>query len=857
MYATHNRAGNITYEQIGSLTYRITLITYTYIGDGVVADRPQLEIQYGDNTSQWVRRVDSIDLPDINYRWNKYVAEHTYPGPGSYEIVMEDPNRNDGVQNIPNSVTIPFSIRTTLVINPAIGYNNSPILLNPPIDFYAVNKTFIYNPAAFDPDGDSLSYKLIPCTGENGEPIENYTLPNASDTLYIDERSGDFIWEKPVEAGIFNIAILIEEWRNNIKIGTVVRDIQFETKETDNDPPEITTIDETCIKATDTLTFAVSAIDYNDDSVYLSALGGPFELPFPPFFPEVGGKPDVISDFFWDTDCSHIRKQPYQVVFRAEDNGADLNLVDNKDVFIKVIAPPVENVQLNATNNSIEIIWDQIPCAQALGYNIYRKNESVNYQPDSCDCGVPADLDFELVYTTSSVADTTFIDNNNGSGLNQGFEYCYYITSIYSDGAESYVSEEVCSPLVKGIPVITNVSIYDKNEETDSIYLAWSKPTEFDTLVAAGPYKYYIYRSNDLWGEFMQLIDSTYLDGLDDTLYYDKDAILDVHQYPYSYKVELYNDAPGNQFLIENPMIVSSVYLDLAPGDNQLELKVEKNTPWLDSVFVVYRQNPQTLSYDSIGITEELSFLDTGLVNGREYYYNLKQIGYYTEPGYIFPIENYSQKNIGIPKDTIPPCPPPLSVASICDSLKNVLTWDYPPCGDDVIKYNIYYTSNLNQDLVLIDSVNDANTYTYSHYPEASLAACYYVTAVDSFYNESDPSIRRCIDSCSFYELPNAFSPNGDSYNETWIPLTSPDLINRFVERISLTVYNRWGQPVTDEITDPMINWDGKNKNTNRVLPDGVYYYICDVYEQSLIGIEPRTIIGFVYIFTTESKSLE
>ena len=356
-FATHNRAGNITYEQISDLTYRIILITYTYIGGGVVADRPQLEIHFGDNTSQWVRRADSINMPEINYRWNKYVAIHTYPGPGSYKIVMEDPNRNDGVQNIPNSVTIPFSIRTTLEINPTIGYNNSPILLNPPIDFYAVNKTFIYNPAAFDPDGDSLSYKLIPCTGENGEPIQNYTLPEASDTIYIDAISGDFIWEKPTKAGIFNIAILIEEWRHNIRIGSVVRDIQFETKETDNDPPVITTIDKTCIKATDTLIFDVSAIDYDDDNIILSGLGGPFQINFPSVFPSDTGQSYVESQFFWDTKCVHVRKQPYQVVFRAQDDGADLSLVDTKDVFITVIAPPVENVTLNATNNSIAITF--------------------------------------------------------------------------------------------------------------------------------------------------------------------------------------------------------------------------------------------------------------------------------------------------------------------------------------------------------------------------------------------------------------------------------------------------------------------------------------------------------------------
>ncbi|MCK7540653.1 MAG: hypothetical protein MZV63_62060 [Marinilabiliales bacterium] len=45
------------------------------------------------------------------------------------------------------------------------------MLLNPPYDKAALGQVFIHNPAAFDPDGDSLSYKLTVCTKEDGKPI--------------------------------------------------------------------------------------------------------------------------------------------------------------------------------------------------------------------------------------------------------------------------------------------------------------------------------------------------------------------------------------------------------------------------------------------------------------------------------------------------------------------------------------------------------------------------------------------------------------------------------------------------------------------------------------------------------------
>jgi len=155
--ATHNRAGEITFKQIDDLTFRITVITYTSTGPQPVADRPKLLVQFGDGSSVEVPRVEEVYLPDY-YKRNRYVWDHTYPGPGTYQIVVEDPNRNRDVKNIPNSVNVVFSIRTILVINPEIGRNSTPVLLNPPIDKAGLGYTFIHNPAAFDPDGDSLAH---------------------------------------------------------------------------------------------------------------------------------------------------------------------------------------------------------------------------------------------------------------------------------------------------------------------------------------------------------------------------------------------------------------------------------------------------------------------------------------------------------------------------------------------------------------------------------------------------------------------------------------------------------------------------------------------------------------------------
>ena len=184
-YATHERAAEITYKRISnnSLQYEIKLVTYTYTPSP--ADRPQLELFWGDGTSSIVLRTSKINLPG-NVSKNEYITTHTFPGDGTYKISMEDPNRNYGVINIPNSVNVPIFVETMLVISPFINpKNNSPELLNAPLDLGCVGVPFYHNPGAYDADGDSLSYKLVKCRGAQGLEIAGYNFPQASNYISI------------------------------------------------------------------------------------------------------------------------------------------------------------------------------------------------------------------------------------------------------------------------------------------------------------------------------------------------------------------------------------------------------------------------------------------------------------------------------------------------------------------------------------------------------------------------------------------------------------------------------------------------------------------------------------------------
>ena len=72
------------------------------------------------------------------------------------------------------------------------------------ITSYSIHYTKLYE--------DSLSYKLTTCRSDNGEPIVGYTYPQASNSLTVNARTGDLVWDTPVYPGIYNVAIVITSY---------------------------------------------------------------------------------------------------------------------------------------------------------------------------------------------------------------------------------------------------------------------------------------------------------------------------------------------------------------------------------------------------------------------------------------------------------------------------------------------------------------------------------------------------------------------------------------------------------------------------------------------------------------------
>jgi gliding motility-associated-like protein len=842
-WATHNRAGEITYEHLGGLTFRATITTYS-VPDSP-ADRPWLELNWGDGTIDTVYRSNGGGNGDIivpGVKKNIYIGVHTYPSASTYILSMEDPNRNAGILNIPNSVNVVFYIETTLTISPFFGANSTPTLLNPPIDNACVNRRYEHNPGAYDPDGDSLSYELVPCKALDGEDIQGYIFPNG---ISINAVTGDLVWEFPTQQGEYNFAIRIYEWRrpagssDYALMGYVVRDMQVTVLPCQNLPPIVRSIDEICVEVGDTLTFLVKAWDQDGHGVKLTATGGPLvngisNATFPQ--PVTAQNSDTVTSVFrWIPQCGNVQLQPHSMSFRAVDMPASNNvaLVDYHTTFITVVAPAPKNPLATPQGNSITLTWEASICQEAIGYRIYRRVEEYGFEPDTCETGVPAYTGYGFIGSTTGLNATTYTDN----ALNSGIQYCYMVYAVFSDGAESYASEEFCAVLNRDLPIITNVSVRATDEVNGSMDVVWSRPTELDTALIQGPYEYRVYRSDVTAPSNFQLLTTKF--GLNDTIFVD--TLMNTRQLEFYYKIELFNDEPGNTFVVGESDMASSLFLIAIGVDNEVLLTWDEEVPWINDMYEVYL----------VDDNENLTLLDTAyqssyvhgpVANGVELCFRIRSIGHYSAEGLIDPLYNWSQIACATPTDSFPPCDQIVQIVRDCELDQNLLTWSEPSgCPDDIVEFRIYHTAVYGGALQLIQTITDPGQHSFLHENLESVAGCYAVVAIDSFMNVSATDTF-CIDNCADYTLPNVFTPGGDLINDLFGPGTF-----KYVESVDVKIYNRWGIKLF-ETTDPAVNWDGTYSATGAGVPDGVYYYVATVNEVRLQGVVPRHLHGYVHL---------
>ena len=619
--ATHQRAAEITYTWLGGNAYEFTLTTYN-VPNAAWEQRDSLYVKWGDGSEEPIPRVSWQNLGD-ECVVNHYKSVHNYPSSGTYKISMEDANRNYGVINVPNSVMVPMYIETELVINPFLGYNNSVQLLNAPVDKGCVGKLYLHNPAAYDPDGDSLSYRLVPCRGVDGMEIAGYSYPQSSQSFEIDAVTGELRWQNPMAQGEYNVAFIIEEWRHGVKIGSVVRDMQILISVCDNDMPNIQCDDQYCLVAGEQLDFVVSASDPDGDNVILTASGGPLELNITPAVvnPETASGTHPEMEFLWNTTYAHIRNTPYQVVFHAKDDATPISLTNLKTVTINVMAPRVQNFVAGLHGHDVTLSWSPYPCPSAVALLLYRKAGCDGYEPDACETGIREG--YQLLATINNVAMTSYTDRD----LPQGVAYEYRIVAQFPDGALSIVSEAACVELKNDSPLMTHVSNDSIDLISGHVIAAWAKPKEIDEQYFA-PFNYSLTRV--LNGETAVVYEGA------DTSFLDASVNL-AEITSIIYKVEM-RDA--NQQLMGTSATASAVMLSANGTNEEARLSWTETVPWLVDSTQVFKEKDN--HFVRIASVTAFEFTDTDVESDMTYRYYVRTFGHYTMEGIMRTLVNYS-----------------------------------------------------------------------------------------------------------------------------------------------------------------------------------------------------------------------
>ncbi|TAE69623.1 MAG: gliding motility-associated C-terminal domain-containing protein [Bacteroidetes bacterium] len=736
LHATHIRAGDITAVRTGNLTYCFTISLYTFSGSN--ADSQTLNLNFGDGSPvQSVPRISKVNIGNET-EVGVYRVCHTFAGAGNFRIFFVEENRNAGVVNMSASVNTPFCVETLITIDPLLGLNNSPVLRVPPIDVACPRQRFIHNPGAFDPDGDSLSFRLgVPKQNINTF-VGNYFPPNiasggnteannAPAIFSINPITGDLVWDAPLLVGEYNVAFFIDEWRNGERIGWVMRDMQIIVKnDCNNRRPELT-VPNVCIEAdedaattSNIIQRTITATDpdtapTDEIRITSSSTQGVYDNAFfnivanfqfvPPQFANASGT------FRWDTRCEHVRDQPYIVVFKAEDQpigNRRPKLTDVKSMLITVKGPKIKNVTAVPAGNRMNLSWGNYALECPTFTPAQRSQMTISiWRREGCGSEVPClqspkDVGYQKITTTDlPLTATTFQDIGP---LALGLIYNYVIVVNYPQpkGGESQASVPVCVSLPINSPVLTKVSVDVTNLTTatpnGTIEINWLRPSPLGGNISgtfAPPYRYELYKTTDLTGATGLTLINTQTDATGNNINFSYvDNPLNTKDTQFLYKIRWFY---GANVAGQPSDTASSVRLTTTPANNSIILTWDYKTPWSNQnrIHEIYRGLLGTPKASMIKIGEVLvgqrRFVDNGTFNNecldpkKVYSYYVKTKGSYSNPTLIpEPVNsllNDSQINSASPIDNTPPPPPVLSLEPlICDNfnpaqIRNILRW--------------------------------------------------------------------------------------------------------------------------------------------------------------------------------------
>lgn len=264
--AQHQFGGEITYENIGQDTMKITLTLYKDCAAGTYPSTDTVFIE-GLNCNftlplqlEYIQDVTpicaSMSSPcqggtALPYGVEKLRYSDTIVLPSNCiygSIQYQSCCRSIDLTNLDQPGTQSFFIETSFD-NSTLPKNNSPVFTTDPLVITCSQQPVVFNPGATDPDGDSLSFALVDCRQSPFVKVD-YLIPQVIITtggMSFSPTTGTISFT-PDGAQQSVWCMKVEEFRNGKKIGEMYRDLRIVvlgSNSCTNPPPSISGVNGT------------------------------------------------------------------------------------------------------------------------------------------------------------------------------------------------------------------------------------------------------------------------------------------------------------------------------------------------------------------------------------------------------------------------------------------------------------------------------------------------------------------------------------------------------------------------------------------------------------------------------------
>lgn len=380
---------------------------------------------------------DELETMRAFYTLDVEMDPALFDNPSGYYLQWERCCRNTRINNIisPSNTGMNYVLEIPpLMKDGQVFVNSSPQLFKPLSDYACINQLYYVEFTGVDPDGDSLVYSLAtPLNSSSVNPLpvpqpkphfgvtfrSDYSVDNmvrGSPPLRISNKG--LLTVNPSETGLYVFSVMVEEYRDKVKIGEVRRDFQLLVVDGCNPPdPPVVDIDipgnPGFDASTDVLNYTVSDAKCFDflvsnitpgETISLRAEGVNFNEDLDEIFSlnqiPVDGSASELQIEVCIPNCPPIRDEPFILDLIAADDACPLPQLDTLRLVINVQPPPNESPTFSTTSSVLNIVEDSFHSQTITGNDVDGEDLSMTLWIEGLED--PAEFGFDLTITNTA-----------------------------------------------------------------------------------------------------------------------------------------------------------------------------------------------------------------------------------------------------------------------------------------------------------------------------------------------------------------------------------------------------------------------------------------------------------------------